>query len=393
MVKGKGSSEFIESVNLTLKDLADDLKTTLSNPDRMLSSYSLVSMPLSVIYVICGAISSKADEKDEVMGSEGYNVPETRSNRGSFIAHLVLFFCIYVIDQFKYCSSKGFSTPNFEVIVKDGLVTVLPVWCISMLLGRFLDLFDVYVAAPDMVTNFFEGCILFLLYNWASNFRKMHGYDSCKVVTDIQIEQSVYNKQLDSILQDKYQPISGYNSGNNPTTDSAVITTTIVSTSGGVIPVNLTAKNALQAPDLSDKNIKSTETAQIKRISEKNVAKVIGKSQAQKEIDKSPLQQYKNTKSAKTWLTNLIIAIFLLFLVIFVLWKKKHIVKDGKGKKLDSESLESYSSDNVGKETIKTQSRKNDESHSAVFVSSNADNESKSHPNTFDEVSNDNNDL
>ena len=220
-------ANFQASFSESVDNFSDDMATMFKKPSLVVSNYSWPSFfVLGVILLTDIYLPNKV-------------------NIG-YILEVIALLIIFVADQFMYCKEKGFTKPDFNALLKDGTVTVLPVWIIVILIKSGLD----SVAASrgntlkKLTINFVMSIVLFLLYNWTSNFRKAFGYDVCETVTDLDIQRSMHEDNLKKIVADKYKMFQKTDAQKtyediNKTKSTSIITTTILSTDGGLVPTNL----------------------------------------------------------------------------------------------------------------------------------------------------------
>jgi len=219
-------NDFQASFSESVDNFYNDIKLVFKKPNLIVSNYSFPSFFTFLVILL----------------------PEIYlSNIGiQYAVQIISLQIIFIIDQYLYCNSKGFPKPNFDNIVKDGSVTVVPIWIIILLLKTTTETLGKYKGnkIKEFTGSVLLSVVLFFLYNWTSNFRKTFGYDTCQTVTDLDIQRKTYNTDIEAVLNDKYKMFEHTNSQRtyediNKSKSTAIVTTTILSTDGGLVPTNL----------------------------------------------------------------------------------------------------------------------------------------------------------
>jgi len=312
-------SDFYNSLQFSFSDFFEQLGNIPDNPSEIFAHYSTYSIPIIFIFVIGNMFSTfMYAMKNTITSSINKNSEKNNQHpklyRGFFGIHLIILISIYFLDFYDYCQKQFFDNINFGNAITQNLFTIIPLYLCLWLIQKIPLYSTLRNTVPNFTANIFEGCILFLLYNWIMNFRSFNNYNICDVVSDEEIEQNLLDKNKSAFLQDKFNlwsnKLNAMSKPNETTTTVTKIKTLGVSSNAPTIRI-------------IDKD--GTVTTDILRDDKDNLKKIASKpKESTKEKSKTPEIKKTITKtqgeSGSNWVYTLMMVLLTIFTLIWVIW-------------------------------------------------------------------------
>ena len=221
-------SDFFNSIILTFSDFGKDLGDFFSSPLDVLANYSPYSTMIIAAFIVSKFVT------DAIFVAIDSEVPKRMKERGFFVLHIVIMMVAFFIDYVNMCDQKF----DFGEGFKESIFLVAPVYIMLWVIQKFPGYSKARSTIPAYGACLLEGFVLFMVYNWAMNFRKKFGYIACDKITDDDIESAVLDKQKEAIKQGKWKLFSSQPDLSDEvksTTTTTTVTTTMQNTRGPVI--------------------------------------------------------------------------------------------------------------------------------------------------------------
>ena len=227
-------------------------------PFSIISTYSIPSIFLVGIFIIAKSLDKHVASIYKLLNSK-INSNESVSDRGYAAVHIFILMVIFFIDFYHHCNEEyktntiveNDTNPeekqenllkiNFPMALTQNLLTILPLYAFLYLIQKipFYSIFRKAIADTDlMMINLFEGFVVFILYNWAMNYRKHNNYNICSLVTYEDIEQKVLKLRNAAYLKGNYDVWNNrkFSIGPRKKPKKSKTVTTIIQTSYGNVP-------------------------------------------------------------------------------------------------------------------------------------------------------------
>ncbi len=197
-------SNFADSVILTFTDFGYGLKKSFENPKEQFGTYSIPSISLILIFLISSSTRILENEN-----SSGITKLLLTGKRGSFIAHFIFLYIIFIIDFFNECNKqKNIIKPVFGEALKQATFTILPLYLLLASIKFVIPDYSTNMNNINVhIANILEGIVVFLFYNWSINFRKINNHLKCQPITDKDISDIITDKRKEAILRGDKLPI------------------------------------------------------------------------------------------------------------------------------------------------------------------------------------------
>lgn len=216
---------FIQTVKSSIKSFWDDIFDSFKTLS-IFSDYSYVSVFLFFIFSASKIFSLGIDLLKKLITSSE-KIPKEKI-RGYTFVNIIYFMVIFYIDFYKRCNEKQVLQKNFLEITEQLFLVMIPVYGIWFSLFRCSYHRDTEVM--NLILNTVEGVSIFVLYNWAMNFREKYGYSRCSGVTEEDIEAQSKEQGKAQIHQEfRFKDHPYYD---DPTVYSTTVTTTKITTTG-----------------------------------------------------------------------------------------------------------------------------------------------------------------
>ncbi len=292
---------FIDSVILTFTDFGAAMKNSFSNLDKLLGKYSYPSFSIIPIFIVSKVLTEAI--KASTTNDNIRNILTTK--RGFSLIHFLYIFIVFMIDFFIECDKeKSIVSTSLAEGLKQASFSIIPLYGIIIAFVMVIPNYSkVREKVHPVISNILEGVVVFLLYNWTINFRRMNDYNKCHPITDAEISDTVVDKEKEAVLRGTELPFGGMK---KPETRQVTKTKTEITTDIGSKSAKITIETG---QDAKEEEPDTTEEEEEPDTTEK---------ETKKEKEPKVVEEPKpKKKTAGLVILSILIGIFIL---AFVAW-------------------------------------------------------------------------